>query len=163
MIALNPHHANNVDWDAEPDNDDEDDLEPEPAQPEPAAPARKFAHVDDWVNSYFLRIIRRRLNTQPGKGLSWDSRWWLYPEVVARLMALHDAWEEAANAGGSAMSRWWINDLEPHLRIILDGDTGPMSHASENKDFSGHPPFPADPMPAPIRARLARENARPAA
>lgn len=157
MIALNPNHVN---WDNLPEEPELDESST-PAAPEP--PKRKFAHVDDWVNKYLIRIVRRRLNEQPGKGLSWDSRWWLYPEVVARMMALHDAWEEASAAGGGAMSRWWVNDLEPHLRVILDGDTGPMSHASMNQDFSGHPPMPVAAMPEPVRRRLARAPEKAAA
>ncbi|WP_338020956.1 DUF4913 domain-containing protein [Rhodococcus sp. YH1] len=38
-------------------------------------------------------MIRRRISDNDG-GLSWDPRWWAYPEVVARLTALHQAWEE---------------------------------------------------------------------
>ncbi len=37
------------------------------------------------------------------------------------------------------MSHWWIQHLEPHLRVIFDGETGPMSHAKADGSFSGWP------------------------
>ncbi|MFC9356449.1 DUF4913 domain-containing protein [Rhodococcus sp. NPDC057014] len=88
-------------------------------------------------------------------GLAWDARWWLYPEVSGRFKALWYAWEEAqASDKPSAMSNWWIHHLEPHLRVILDGDTGPMSHAKADGSFSGWPALQHRPVPADLLADL---------
>jgi len=74
-------------------------TEPEQEQKQP-----KYTNVIDWVNGFFLPVIRRRISDNDG-GLSWDARWWAYPEVVARLTALHQAWEEArASDSMSAMT-----------------------------------------------------------
>ncbi|MCB8913567.1 DUF4913 domain-containing protein [Rhodococcus rhodochrous] len=129
---------------------DEDTDEPDtPAVREP-----KFAHVVDWVEGFFIPVIRRRISDNDG-GLSWDPRWWAYPEVVARLTALHQAWEEArASDSMSAMSSWWIQHLEPHLRVILDGDTGPMANAKSDRSFLGWPALPADPVPSNLIDRI---------
>ncbi|AEF43113.1 DUF4913 domain-containing protein [Hoyosella subflava] len=108
----------------------------------------QFPTVVDWVHGYFLKLIRRKIVDGAGSGLSWDARWWHYPEVVARLTALHQAWEAArASDDMTAMSSWWINHLEPHLRVILDPETGPMSDATRSGEFLGHPHLPAQPVP----------------
>ncbi|MBM7460753.1 DUF4913 domain-containing protein [Rhodococcus coprophilus] len=142
--------------DLELDDDLEDDLEdhdPGEARIEP-----KFANVVEFVQGYFLPVIRRRISDNDG-GLSWDSRWWAYPEVVARLTALHYAWEEArVSDSASAMSSWWIQHLEPHLRIILDGDTGPMANAKADRSFMGWPAMPSDPVPAAVLDALLNQN-----
>lgn len=124
------------------DDQDEDELE-EKKEP-------KFKNVIEFVEGYFLPVIRRRISDNDG-GLSWDPRWWAYPEVVARLTALHQAWEEArVSDSASAMSSWWIQHLEPHLRVILDGDTGPMANAKSDRSFLGWPAMPSDPVPTAV-------------
>ncbi|USI92900.1 DUF4913 domain-containing protein [Rhodococcus pyridinivorans] len=121
--------------------------EPEKKQP-------KFKNVIEFVEGFFIPVIRRRISDNDG-GLSWDPRWWAYPEVVARLTALHQAWEEARTSDSmSAMSSWWIQHLEPHLRVILDGDTGPMANAKADRSFMGWPVMPVDPVPAEVYEAL---------
>ncbi|ANZ28523.1 hypothetical protein A4U64_26955 (plasmid) [Rhodococcus sp. WB1] len=125
------------------EDDDQSDDESEKKPP-------KFKNVIEFVEGYFVPVIRRRISDNDG-GLSWDPRWWAYPEVVARLTALHQAWEEARVSDSmSAMSAWWIQHLEPHLRVILDGDTGPMANAKSDRSFQGWPAMPSDPVPANI-------------
>lgn len=162
MIDLAPNAAD--EWDAgneAPDGEEleseldealDDDLEGE--EPGEARIEPKFANVVEFVQGYFLPVIRRRISDTDG-GLSWDSRWWAYPEVVARLTALHYAWEEArASDSASAMSSWWIQHLEPHLRVILDGDTGPMANAKADGSFMGWPAMPADPVPSNVLDKI---------
>lgn len=106
-----------------------------------------FDTVWDWVDGWFVKVVRRPINQMAGKGLSWDPEWWRYPEVVARFQSLHASWEHArANQSLSAMSTWWVSHLEPHLRIILDGDTGPMAGAGPGTGFTGHPALGAVPV-----------------
>lgn len=160
MVVFAP--AGSGAWDAgndAPDGEDfEDDLEPENEfeddTPEKARIAPKFANVVEFVQGFFLPVIRRRISDNDG-GLSWDPRWWAYPEVVARLTALHQAWEEARMSdSASAMSSWWIQHLEPHLRVILDGDTGPMANAKSDRSFMGWPALPADPVPSSVLEKI---------
>jgi len=164
MIDLAPNAAD--EWDAgneAPDGEEfkselddalDDDLEDE--EPGEGRIEPKFANVVEFVQGYFLPVIRRRISDNDG-GLSWDSRWWAYPEVVARLTALHYAWEEArASDSASAMSSWWIQHLEPHLRVILDGDTGPMANAKSDGSFMGWLAMPVDPMPAAVLDAILR-------
>lgn len=138
---------------SESDHDDEFDESEKAAVIEPA-----FANVVEFVQGYFLPVIRRRISDNDG-GLSWDPRWWAYPEVVARLTALHYAWEEArASKSASAMSAWWVQHLEPHLRVILDGDTGPMANAKSDRSFIGWPAMPSDPVPADALAAILNQR-----
>ncbi|MDN5760494.1 MAG: DUF4913 domain-containing protein, partial [Tomitella sp.] len=71
-------------------------------------------------------LAARKYSNQPGKGLRWDPEWWRYPEVAARLESLWRAWEVAYAEGGGAMSKWWVYDFDAHMRVILDGETGPF-------------------------------------
>jgi hypothetical protein len=151
MIQVNPNNLSWDDGDDDPVDLDDDSTPASETAPKPPI----YEDVVAWVEQYFLPIVRRRLNPVAGKGLSWDPQWWRYPEVVARFLALYNAWEDAvASDSGSAVSVWWVNHLEPHLRVILDGDTGPMSLAAEGSGWSGHPQMPGTPVPPEVRARL---------
>ncbi|MEE2034000.1 DUF4913 domain-containing protein [Rhodococcus chondri] len=144
------------DYDPADEYDDDEFAEEQPAkydgqnEDEPEKKQPKFKNVIEFVEGFFIPVIRRRISDNDG-GLSWDPRWWAYPEVVARLTALHQAWEEArASDSMSAMSAWWIQHLEPHLRVILDGDTGPMANAKADRTFMGWPAMASDPIPTAV-------------
>ncbi|MFI8977282.1 DUF4913 domain-containing protein [Nocardia asteroides] len=134
-------------------------------QPEP-----HFQYVWDWVGEWLTPTIRRKINPMAGKGLCWDPAWWRYPEVLARCFALHAAWEEAVEPPSGprppingqppqpAGSTFFISHLEPHLRAILDGDTGPMSDAGPGNGFEGHPMLPMAPAPGDVREFYATYN-----
>lgn len=137
----------------------EDSDRTDTAQP-PTKPVEP-AHADfiSWVDDFFINVIRRRINPEAGEGLAWDPRWWLYPEVVGRLAALHGAWEEArASDKPSAMSSWWIHHLEPHLRVLLDGETGPMALAKDDGSWSGFPQMGNHPIPPSMRETILSTN-----
>lgn len=131
---------------AEDEGGDEDEAGDEKKKVKPL-----YEHVDLWVQGFFLPVVRRQIHAAAGTGLSWDERWWLYPEVVARFTALHHAWEEArASDKPSAVSLWWIQHLEPHLRVILDGQNGPMANADAEGTFAGWPSMPHQPAPPAV-------------
>lgn len=116
-----------------------------------------FDNVIDWVEGYFLPVVRRRVELGPGDLLVWDEQWWMYPEVVARFMALHYAWEAArASDHAAAMSSWWIQHLDPHLRVILDPHTGPMARRSRAGSEPGVPRLPNSPVPNEVRDAILR-------
>lgn len=141
------------DVEAEPEFTQYDEHEPDSEDDEEETIEPRYANVFEWVDHFFIKVIRRRINPDAGKGLAWDQRWWMYPEVVGRLKALHQAWEKArADKDPAAMSNWWIHHLDAHLRVILDGDTGPMSHAP-----TMHPSMGSAAVPDVIRAALLGE------
>ncbi|MFF0284081.1 DUF4913 domain-containing protein [Rhodococcus aetherivorans] len=157
---LEPEFEDEDEFEPEEENEDEfkDATDFEDSASEEARIEPKFTNVVEFVQGYFLPVIRRRISDNDG-GLSWDPRWWAYPEVVARLTALHQAWEEArVSNSASAMSSWWIQHLEPHLRVILDGDTGPMSNAKSDRSFIGWPAMPSDSVPSDVLDTILNQN-----
>lgn len=109
----------------------------EAAEP-PVEPA--FARLEDFVEHYLCEVVNRKIDPQPGHGLAWDPRWWQHQEVVCRLSALWGAFEVARVSADdpAAMSNWWIRHCDPHLRVLLDGQDGPMSHATGDGTWLGH-------------------------
>ncbi|UNN05231.1 DUF4913 domain-containing protein [Rhodococcus opacus] len=134
-----------------PDESDEDEPDSDNAEHDEIEPM--YPNYEAWVEGWFTQVIRRKMGPGGGEsGLAWDARWWLYPEVAGRLKALWYAWEEArASDKASAVSNWWIHHLEPHMRVIFDSDSGPMSHAKADGSFSGWPALPYEPMPPSLR------------
>lgn len=107
---------------------------------------RKFADVDAWVGGWFAPCVSMRL-TGEGRGLTWCAVWWEHPAVGVRLHALWQAWEATlAGDDDAAMARWWVQLAEPMLRIICNGETGPMWQCTPVH----HHPVPTLPtIPAP--------------
>ncbi|MDH6291836.1 DUF4913 domain-containing protein [Rhodococcus opacus] len=143
-----------TDESAEDEGDELEDVEADEEDGELAEIEPMYPSYEAWVEGWFTQVIRRKMGPGGGEsGLAWDARWWLYPEVAGRFKALWYAWEEArASDKASAMSNWWIHHLEPHVRVIFDSDTGPMSHAKRDGSFSGWPALPYEPMPPGLRA-----------
>lgn len=139
------------------DDGAEDEPEVESAAPEPAPENEKieprYRNADEFVEHFLRNAVERRVNTANNSSLRWDPRWRRHPEVVLRLDALWKAFEGAvASTDPGAMSKWWIYDFDPHMRVILEGESGPMSN---EHDQDIHPPLPmvkATP-PAPEKNR----------
>ncbi|MCH0542660.1 DUF4913 domain-containing protein [Streptomyces sp. MUM 203J] len=100
-----------------------------------------FADVFAFVEEYLARMVRRRIN---GSSATWCPRWWAHPEAGARLSALWLAWEQLRHDSGLGLSTWWLHHADPHLRVLMDPDTGPFAACSP-KD--GHTLYPFDPLP----------------
>jgi hypothetical protein len=83
-----------------------------------------------WVDDWLLPRLERPLTTGGGAGVCWCSQWRDHPEATERLHALYDAWSEARVGTASAMASWWIEKLDPTLRIILAPD-GPFTRCRE--------------------------------
>ena len=120
-----------------------------------------YANVVEFVEQFFTQVIRRKMGMGGGSsGNVWDPRWALYPEVAGRLKALWFAYEEArASDKPSAMSAWWIQHFDAHFRVICDGDNGPMSDATEEGTWMGHPALKYEPVPRELLADLLDERA----
>ena len=139
---------------AEDEDDEFEGVEADEEDGELAEIEPMYPSCEAWVEGWFTQVIRRKMGPGGGEsGLAWDARWWLYPEVAGRFKALWYAWEEArASDKASAMSNWWIHHLEPHVRVIFDSDSGPMSHAKADGSFSGWPALPHKPVPPDLLA-----------
>ncbi|MFE6824946.1 DUF4913 domain-containing protein [Streptomyces sp. NPDC057690] len=104
-----------------------------------------FADVFVFVSDYLAQMIRRRVN---GTSATWCPTWWEHPEAGARLSALWLAWEHLRQDPALGMSTWWLHHADPHLRVLMDADSGPFAACSP-KD--GHTAYPFDPLPVAPR------------
>lgn len=103
------------------------------------SPVRLYATVYEFVEEFLVHMVPFQMSTSAGSGLRWDPDWHKYPFVVHRLISLHEAFEASRVAGGTAMSSWWIQHFDPHMRQILDGHGGPF-HEYDEHGLSVPPP-----------------------
>lgn len=117
---------------------DEDVYDPD--SPDQIRP--HYPHLEIWVNDHLSPIVQRRL----GNGLTWCPRWWAHAEAISRLTTLWRAWEKTRLEGPIAMSGWWLEHVDPHLRVLLSATEGPFAACGPD----GHvdlPPLPSEPAP----------------
>lgn len=68
--------------------------------------------------------------------------------MAVRLYHVWRAWEKAVRSGDDhAMSAWWSYDCDPAVRVLSDGEVGPM-HACSPTTHRDVPTLPCDPFPA---------------
>jgi len=79
----------------------------------PAAVVPEFASVDAFVEDYVLLSWRHRL-----VGGRWCATWWRHAEAVARLEAVWEAFEVMRRDPAPALSTWWRDHLDPHMRAL---------------------------------------------
>jgi len=84
--------------------------------------ADRFVDVEDFVAHFLSPTIQRKM----GGGAVWCCRWWAHPEAANRLWAMWRGYESARLQAGGSLSRWWVNQVDPHLEVLLD-DRGPFS------------------------------------
>jgi uncharacterized protein DUF4913 len=103
--------------------------------------AERFVDVEDFVAHYLSPTIQRKM----GGGVVWCRRWWAHPEAANRLWALWRGYESARLQEGGSLSRWWVNQVDPHLEVLLD-DRGPFSECRKGKHRVS-PGLPHEPAP----------------
>lgn len=106
-----------------------------------------FRNVGDFVDHWLLPTLTGKLAAAGGSGSRvWCAQWWRHLPVAIRLTALWRSWEAARASGApDAMSPWWLHHADPHLRMLCDGDNGPMYRCgSRHHDL---PPYPSTPVP----------------
>lgn len=60
----------------------------------------------------------------------------------------------------SAVPSWWMQHLAPHLRVILDGNIGPMANAKADRNFMGWSAMPSDPILSAVLDAISRQKER---
>jgi len=106
------------------------------------APEPEFESVEDWIDSYFLPVFRRRLGGQ----YRWCARWWEHAEAVSRLTALWRAWEAMRLEPATGIADWYSVHLDHQLPVLL-GPDGPFCQCdSKAGDHQELDPFRADPV-----------------
>ncbi|MBH1934131.1 DUF4913 domain-containing protein [Streptomyces sp. AV19] len=124
---------------------------PEPQQAAPARAKRRrsarkqpprelvFPTVADFVEGYFAPTIRRNLHGSA----TWCPRWWAHPEALLRMTAVWRAWEHLRHDPALGISNWLLQHADPHLRVLMDGDNGPLAACSPE----GHSRYAYEPLP----------------
>ncbi|MGW6735240.1 DUF4913 domain-containing protein [Streptomyces sp. NPDC055013] len=90
-------------------------------------PPLVYQTVNEYMTEWFAPVIRRKID---GQTLTWCPRWWAHPEVLTRVNALWRAGEHLRLDPALGMSMWFLHHSDPHLRQIMDGDTGPLAKCS---------------------------------
>jgi len=88
----------------------------------------QFVDVEDFVAHYLSPIIQRKM----GGGVVWCQRWWAHPEAANRLWTLWRGYEAARMQEKGSLSRWWVNQVDPHLAVLFN-DRGPFSECRKGK------------------------------
>lgn len=91
-------------------------AEAERAESGDTAPAPEFASVDAFVEDYILPNWRHRLVGDA----RWCARWWCHAEAITRLEALWEGFEVMRREPAPALSIWWRDQLDPHMRALTD-------------------------------------------
>ncbi|GAB2917880.1 hypothetical protein GCM10027047_14500 [Rhodococcus aerolatus] len=112
------------------DQDDQDDqlasLDPQTS----TKPSTVFPDLGAWVEGQLAPSLSMHI-TGDGRGRVFCPQWWDHDAVVIRLAALWEAWETAKTS--RTMSTWWVQHADPHLKVLCDGETGPMRRCSEHR------------------------------
>lgn len=77
-----------------------------------------YASLDAFVEGYVLPQWRHKL----GVSVHWCAYWFRHAEAVSRLEAVWEAWEVMRRDTAPAMSTWWRDHLDPHMRMLTDAD-----------------------------------------
>lgn len=77
-----------------------------------------YASLDAFVEGYVLPQWRHKL----GGSVHWCAYWFRHAEAVSRLEAVWEAWEVMRRDPAPAMSTWWRDHLDPHMRMLTDAD-----------------------------------------
>lgn len=93
-------------------------------KPEEEPPQLAYRTVEEFVTNYLAKTIRRNVN---GSQLTWCPEWWRHPEALSRLTAVWRAWENLRLDPALGISTWWLSHCDPHLRALMDPETGPLS------------------------------------
>ncbi|GEM_PF-714068 len=84
----------------------------------PGAPiVTEFASLDAFVEGYVLPNWRHR----PSQG-KWCATWWRHSEAIARLEAVWEAFEVMRREPAPALSTWWRDHLDVHMRTLTAED-----------------------------------------
>lgn len=103
-----------------PQDDDSEDLDP------------VYATLSDYVTEFFAPMCSYRLSISAGRGLRWDPHWYRWPQVRIRLDYLWKTWEIAySSRSPQDMADWWLHIFDPTVRVLLDGENGPLNSYNE--------------------------------
>lgn len=103
-----------------------------------------YGSVDEWMRKYWRHTYRRRVSGRGGGTGRWRARWWESDEAVQRLEAIWRAWEVARVERPPAMSAWWLNHADAHMRELLAVD-GPFAGSTDENNLGDALPYEPPP------------------
>lgn len=115
--------------------------------------ARMYPTLEQFVGDYVVETYRRVVGGTSGR--RWAADWWRYPEAVARLEALWEAFEHLHRQGGLGMSVWWRDHADHHMSVLLAPD-GPFAEATDTNSWLE--PLPLELVPAPLQSDVSDEE-----
>lgn len=120
------------------DADPDADLEPHADTGPKLDPAMAFGSLPEFVE-YLAGAYRRNLD---GNHRTWCAQWWRHPEAIARLDALWRSFEHLRQEPALGPSVWWRDHVEPHMRVLMDKDDGPLRYCTPDAHTDRPKPLP---------------------
>lgn len=87
-----------------------------------------YANANDFMTDRLVHLVRR---PAPGSGRVWCEEWYRHPEALSRVDSLWRAWEHLRFDPATGMSSWWLHHADPHLRALMDPETGPFGGCTD--------------------------------
>lgn len=105
-------------------------FSPKPDQPRAGdkEPDLRYDNFTDFTEQWLLPVISVRLTGKGREGtFTWCRQWWRHRSVALRFAALHRVFEGSCRSeDGMAMSKAFVDHIDPHMRWILDAANGPL-------------------------------------
>jgi len=92
----------------------------------------EFASLDAFVDGYVLPNWRHRPSQT-----KWCATWWQHGEAIARLEAVWEAFEVMRLEPAPALSTWWRDHLDVHMRTLTAED-GTFSGCTASRHETVH-------------------------
>ena len=82
-----------------------------------------YGDVGEWVEDWFAKAVAMK-QLGDGRGKIFCAKWWAHKPVVVRLHSIWREWERANRE--DTMSSWWSYHADAAMRVLFDGESGPM-------------------------------------
>ncbi len=96
-------------------------------EPEKAFGPFRYLTVGDFVENVVFPVYQRQVEDVYDR--VWCPSWWMHQEAVSRFTAVWFVWEQAKWDETGAMSAFWLNHLDPHMKVLFDPQ-GPFKYCS---------------------------------
>jgi hypothetical protein len=113
-------------------HDDTQPAGPEHSHGEPAAELVYDSAVEFFVELLAPSYVRE---VNEGAAFAWCSEWYKHPEALIRMESIWRAWEHLRLEPALGISTWWLNHVDPHMRVLMDKE-GPFKKCA----YDGHKP-----------------------
>lgn len=92
-----------------------------------APPPLVYGSTEEFLHEQLLPSYIRK----QGRQARWCKRWYLHAEAISRVTAMWRSWEKLRLEAGTGASDWWLHHADPHMRVLLDPETGPFYNCDD--------------------------------